>query len=621
MNDNNQVKITRAKGRPMLTWVGKRPLTHVRAYPAQLVETFSAQISSPLIGKGGDEGEDIWSDWPEKFPRGGLLFHGDNKDVLAYLLANGFRGKVKLIYIDPPFDSGADYVRKVELRGTKGKTKIDGEEYTLGEQIQYTDIWANDNYLQFMYERLLLQKELLSDEGIIVLHCDWKKSHHLRLLLDEVFGAEKFVNEIYWYFYNKMHDDRKEIFPRATNTLLVYAKGANYTFHRISVPRDAVIKQLKRVKVDGVLVNLKDEKGNLVYQDSDAKTLDNVWAIPLIPPADQKQKTDYPTQKPEALLELLVQTFSNPGELILDSFVGSGTTCIAAQRWGRVLIGCDINKGAIHTTAKRLQTVMQEQAAEGSKVKQGKLVQDENGTPPPAQLSFTTWRVNDYDLQIQHNEAVNLACEHIGVTRTRADGYFDGTLGQRLVKIVPFNHPLTPMDLEDLRQELHRRPEEERDIVLVCLGMELTAKAWIEDYNRARPINKLHVIELRTDKKYGGFIKHEPLTASISVKRKGDRLLVEVKDVLSPTILQRLNLEQGLFRAQIEDWRAVVDCVMVDADYDGKVFNVVLSDIPPRKQDLVSGSYELPAPRAGAMVAVKIIDMLGEEAIVTKQLA
>ena len=238
----------------------------------------------------------------------------------------------------------------------------------------------------------------------------------------------------------------------------------------------------------------------------------------------------------------------------------------------------------------------------------------------PAQLSFTTWRVNDYDLQIQHNEAVNLACEHIGVTRTRADGYFDGTLGQRLVKIVPFNHPLTPMDLEDLRQELHRRPEEERDMVLVCLGMELAAKAWIEDYNRTRPINKLHVIELRTDKKYGGFIKHEPLTASVSVKRKGDKLLVEVKDVLSPTILQRLNLEQGVSRAQIEDWRAVVDCVMVDTDYDGKVFNVALSDIPPRKQDLVSGSYELPAPREGATVAVKIIDMLGEEAVVTKQI-
>ncbi|MCC7033497.1 MAG: site-specific DNA-methyltransferase, partial [Acidobacteria bacterium] len=118
----------------MLTWVGKHPLGHVRAYPAQLVERIDAEGSADR-------------DAPN------LLFHGDNKDVLAWLLANGYRGQVQLVYIDPPFDSGADYVRKVSLRGPKGSMKVDGETYSLGEQIQYTDIWANDNYLQFMYER------------------------------------------------------------------------------------------------------------------------------------------------------------------------------------------------------------------------------------------------------------------------------------------------------------------------------------------------------------------------------------------------------------------------------------------------------------------------------------
>ena len=95
--------------------------------------------------------------------------------MLAHLLANGFRGKVKLVYIDPPFDSGADYVRKVSLRGATGTAKLDGETYTLGEQVQYTDIWANDNYLQFMYERLMLLKELLAEDGSIYLHCDWHR--------------------------------------------------------------------------------------------------------------------------------------------------------------------------------------------------------------------------------------------------------------------------------------------------------------------------------------------------------------------------------------------------------------------------------------------------------------
>lgn len=125
----------------MLMWFGKKPLNSVTAFPAQHVETFDPNGS---LAK-GDQGAG-WEGWPDRYPRGGLLFHGDNKEVLAHLLANGLRGKVGLVYIDPPFDSGADYVRKVSLRGPKGTAKLDGESYTLGEQVQYTDIWANDNY-------------------------------------------------------------------------------------------------------------------------------------------------------------------------------------------------------------------------------------------------------------------------------------------------------------------------------------------------------------------------------------------------------------------------------------------------------------------------------------------
>ena len=118
-----EVKITAAKGRPMLTWVGKRPLSRVTAFPAQHIETFAPTAPSPLAGEGRGEGG-LWKDWPSAYPKGDLLFHGDNKEVLAHLLANGFRGKVNLICLDPPFDSGADYVRKVSLRGPKGTAKL-----------------------------------------------------------------------------------------------------------------------------------------------------------------------------------------------------------------------------------------------------------------------------------------------------------------------------------------------------------------------------------------------------------------------------------------------------------------------------------------------------------------
>jgi hypothetical protein len=196
-----EVGIAKAKGRPMLTWVGKKPLGRVTAYPAQHIERF--RLPSPVGGRGaGGEGTTEattdWSTWPAAYDRGGLLFHGDNKDVLAHLLANGFRGQVKLIYIDPPFDSGADYVRKVQLRGPKGTLKIDGEDYALGEQVQYTDIWSNDAYLQFMYERLLMLKELLTDNGTLWVHCDYRRSHHLRTIGEEIFGSEKLISEIVW---------------------------------------------------------------------------------------------------------------------------------------------------------------------------------------------------------------------------------------------------------------------------------------------------------------------------------------------------------------------------------------------------------------------------------------
>ncbi|WP_462390193.1 site-specific DNA-methyltransferase [Acidovorax sp. Q11] len=666
MTENTQkpkdVTITKAKGRPMLTWVGKKPLARVRAYPAQAIERFDATSGQPAALHGAD-----WSDWPQDLPQGGLLYHGDNKDVLAHLLANGFRGKVKLIYIDPPFDSGADYVRKVQLRGAKGTVKIDGEDYTLGEQVQYSDIWANDNYLQFMYERLLMLRELLADDGTLYLHCDWRKHHHLRCLVEEVFGSENFVSEVIWK-RTSAHSNTAQgnkSFGSINDVILVATKSDQFTFNTQYVPyEEEYLKKYSQVEEDGRRYQLFDitgpggaEKGNPFYEilgvskhwrfsKSRAEELiaagrivqpkpggvprykrylDEMPGIPLqniwedIAPVNSQalDRSGYPTQKPDTLLDRLITVSSTAGDLILDCFVGSGTTVVAAQRLGRRWIGCDINKGAIQTTAKRIQELMRAQAATATAPQQGDLVEGGNTPQRPSQLGFATYRVNDYDLQIQHNEAVELACQHLGVARTRTDAFFDGTQGGRLVKIVPFNHPLTPLDLDAVRDELKTRPSEERDVMVVCLGWQLDARAWVDAYNRNRPVNKLHVVELRTDRKLGGIIKHEPLAVQASARREGDQLVVEVQDVVSPTIMQRLNLEQGVFRAQITDWRAVVDCILIDPVYNGQVFNVALADVPERKQDLVAGRYELPAPLAGSTVAVKVIDMLGEELVVT----
>ena len=658
-----EITVSRAKGRPMLSWVGKKPLGRVTAFPAQHVESFSAEnAAKPLPVTPASASTVDWAKWPQDLPQGGLLYHGDNKEVLAHLLANGFRGQVKLIYIDPPFDSGADYVRKVQLRGPKGTLKIDGEDYALGEQVQYTDIWSNDNYLQFMYERLLMLKELLHEDGALCLHCDTKRSHLLRCLMDEVFGSENFRNEIIRVKCNPKNSKRKA-FGNVHDVVFFYVKGDSearpWNVQRESVDSEDLQRLFNKINSDGrsyttVALHARGtrqgETGkpwrgvsppagrHWAYRHSELDRLDasNLveWSSTnnprLIRYADEKDgdivqdiwmmkdpvEDDYPTEKPEDLLERLIAATTNPGDLVLDCFIGSGTTAAVAQKLGRRWIGCDINKGAIQTTAKRLQGVMHQQAQAQAATTQGELVPKDDAPATPAQLAFSTWRVNDYDLHIQHNEAVELACQHLGITRTRTDPFFDGTRGTMLAKIIPLNHPLTPLDLEALRTELKNRPEEERDLLVVSLGQEHAARAWVEHYNHNRPINKIHLIELRTDRKAGGFIKHEPMSVQAHLGRDGDRLLVQIDDVVSPSIIARLDLQEGIFRAQIPDWRAVVDCILIDACHDGAVFNVTLADVPARKQDLVSGRYELPAPPSGSAVAVKVIDMLGEERVV-----
>lgn len=338
--------------------------------------------------------------------------------------------------------------------------------------------------------------------------------------------------------------------------------------------------------------------------------------------------TGYPTQKPETLVERLIDITAPAHAVVLDCFVGSGTTASVAQKLGRRWIGCDINKGAIQTTAKRLQAVIEEQAAAAKSpaMKQASLIEDgalEADTPTPAQLGFTTWRVNDYDLQVQHNEAVKLACEHLGVQRIRTDRFFDGTRGRALVKIVPFDHPLSPVDIEALKGELDARKDEDRPVTFVCLGIELAAQASIDEWNRLRrgkhAPNRLDVIELRHDPKYGGWLDHKPAAADVSITRNGgSSIAVEIRDFISPSIVERLRQQAGVLNPKIDDCRAMIDSVAIDPAYDGKVLNVVLVDVPEKKTDYVAGKYELTVPKGETTVAVRITDMLGEEVLVMK---
>lgn len=185
------------KGFPELRWTGKRPFTSTHYYPAQLKERYG----DPVDG------------WMNR------IYWGDNLQVMSHLLKE-FRGKVDLVYIDPPFDSKADYKKTITLHGKTASS--DGTSF---EEKQYTDIWSNDEYLQFIYERIIILKELLKDTGVMFLHCDWHKSHLLRSILDEIFGQDNIVNEIIWQRFNFRADGKK--FGCVHDTLLFYSKSKN----------------------------------------------------------------------------------------------------------------------------------------------------------------------------------------------------------------------------------------------------------------------------------------------------------------------------------------------------------------------------------------------------------
>lgn len=564
-------KVQKVKGRPLLHWVGKKPIETIQSYPAQLVETVgeAKMLEIPAY----DALNDSWSD---------LLFHGDNKEILSTLLVNGFRGKVDLIYIDPPFDSKADYVRKVELRGTKHK--LAGEDQTAIEQIQYEDIWANDTYLQFMYERLILLRELLSEKGTIYLHCDWHKSHYLRMLMDEVFGANNFRNEVIWAYF--VSGKYPEYYARDHDNIFVYSKSDTPTFNY----KRHFDKYFYYEKYhEGAVA--KDEKGNEYYlYNGERRTFDKqlseTWHINKVK-RDGSEISGYPTQKPLELLERLIEAASNKNDIVLDCFVGSGTTAVAAHKLGRRWIGADINKGAIQTTMSRLQ----------------------KSDIPSNVLHY---RVNNYDFQ-QMSALRAIIVEKYGITESKTDLYFDGVVGNKLVKIAELNRPITQLDVQGITDELRRRADETRDVLLIGSGEELNVEVMLQENRRLQgSLNNIEVKDIQSD----GIIIAEPAEADVSIEKSDGKVRITIKNYLSPTIIKRLGLDRSIFGERITDFRAQIDTVIIDTDYDGKTLNVTHADVPDRKQDFVQGEYEYDLPKASQKIAVKITDMLGEETLV-----
>ncbi|NBB80993.1 MAG: site-specific DNA-methyltransferase [Verrucomicrobia bacterium] len=575
------------KGYPMLNWRGKRPFTSTQFYPAQLKETYGEEVDG----------------WRNK------IFWGDNLQVMSHLL-KGFRGKVKLAYIDPPFDSKADYRKKIELRGKTVQNSSGNF-----EEKQYTDLWANDEYLQFMFERLVLLRELLAEDGAIYLHCDYRKSHQLRCLLDEVFGEANFLNSIVWSFTTR--SSIKTSWKRTHHDIHFYKKKDNpvYNWDEEVVMEplsESTIKKYRledengRYRLNGRFIKDSPVKGakdvdpkwekthpELVVRDylRGGKVAGDVFEID-IENQMSNNRTNYPTQKPEELLHKLITASSNPDDIVFDCFMGSGTTQAVACKLGRRFIGADINLGSIQTTTKRLIGIMESQ----------------NDLGGQETIGFDVYNVNNYDVFRNPGEAKELLIAALEIQPIETSSIYDGEKDGRLVKIMPVNRIATKADLSELiagfdykafqRRQNSNPNQPVEKILLVCMGHEPDLKAQLEFEVKPHKID-VEVVDILRDKSQLEFKRDSEARLAI----KDGHL--EIERFYPMNLLQKLSLQ----KEQVTDWREMVESIMVDWNYDGAILQPVELDVP-EKNDLVSGRYKVPE-KAGT-VRVKITDLLSE---------
>jgi len=555
------------KGFPYIHWKGKQPYKSTQYFPAQCKE---------CIG----EEQDGWIN---------RLYWGDNLQVMSHLMKE-FRGKIDLIYIDPPFDSKADYKKKIELRGKETKS-----DFSTFEDKQYNDIWSNDEYLQFMYERLILMKELLSDKGSIYLHCDWHKSHHLRMIMDEIFGVDNFINEIVWSY--RTGGIPSTGYARKHDTILFYVKSLDYTFN-VQYEKSYIPTLANRTFAKDELGAKVDDEGcpncGLKGQWYKMSSVRDIWEITALF-RNSQEREDYPTQKPETILDRIIKASSNIGDIVFDCFMGSGTTQAVAMKLGRRFIGADINLGAIQTTMKRLSKVKKE------------IITSFTGDEK-RYTGFKIYNVNNYDFFNNPAQAKDLLIEALGIQKHDSNSCYDGAKDGRMVKIMPINRIASKADISAFTANLPYSTFEKRKdnnphepvekFLLVCMGHEPGLKAELEK----------QLANYKIDVEIRDILRDEAVLelkreAEADVQRVGNKLII--KKFYPMNLMQKLNLE----RTTVSDWKELVDSVLIDFNYDQVEAQWQVFDIPD-KNGFVKGEYEI--PKDAGRIKVKITDLISE---------
>ncbi|MBI4825248.1 MAG: site-specific DNA-methyltransferase [Nitrospirae bacterium] len=513
-----------------LVWNGKTSEVCNIVLPFQVIE----QVDEPRAEKPDDSNAQFGlfdtrgrqkSGWTNK------LIWGDNKLILSSLKNGPLRdevekqGGIKLIYIDPPFDVGADFSMDIEI-GDETFTK----KPNVLEELAYRDTWGKgaDSFIAMIYERLSLMRDLLAEDGSIYVHCDWRVSAYIRLVLNEVFGTDNFINEITW---KRAHTVKGNIGQGSkymganTDTIFAYAKSQAYVFNNVFLPYsqeyiDSFFKYTdpgtgRKYRLVSMIGPGGAAKGNPSYEimgvtrywryseatmkdllanelivqtspgtvpqkkqyldDGLGVSVQSLWDDITGLGASSTQGTGYPTQKPEALLDRIIKASSNENDIVADFFCGSGTTLAVAEKLGRKWIGSDLGKFAIHTTRKRMIGVQRQLKEEGKDFRAFEILN--LGKYERAHYIGVNLNLREEEKQKQleqkEKDFINLILHAYRAETIENFRCFQGKKAGRMVAVGPVNLPVTRLFVEEVILECRSKRISRVDVLAFEFEMGL----------------------------------------------------------------------------------------------------------------------------------------------------
>lgn len=575
-----------------LRWRGKDTKVKTVSLPFQTVER---------IDLGGlEERDPRWEGWTNR------LIWGDNKNIMASLL-DEFEGQIDLIYIDPPFATGANFTARVEV----GEAGDQAEKPpSIIEQKVYNDTWGRGkaSYLQMMYERLALMYRLLSDTGSIYVHLDYRMDSYIRVVMDELFGAENLLNEIVWSYNTRTMPTKW--FARKHNTILLYKSRGVQTFNldEVRVPyRPESLAQYDQIDEFGR--RYKRQSGGLrTYLSEEGQPCPDVWEIQILGSRDF-ERTGFSTQKPEVLLEPIIKASSNPGDLVADFFCGSGTTLAVAEKLGRRWIGSDLSKFAIHTTRKRLMEIAASKDLEN---------EGQDYRPPPR--PFVIQNLSEYktyqfaDTEEENREKYfEFILELYRAEPEPGHDFLHGKKGGRYVHIGELD---TEMTIEAVRKavaELKALSADKLDVLAweFSMNMDLDIETLQQEENVEVKLIRIprEALQVKDPRKENIHFYEMP-RLDVAIERRDEQVVLCISDF---NIYNLEDFSEDVID-KLESYSDLIDYWAVDYDYDGRHFVSRWQTYRTKKDRSLESEFAVEESKvAGKHLVVKVVDIFGND--------